>query len=80
MIISVTGCSTWRRVFISMKIELAVLIEELDGAGAAIFELSIAAATVSPILWRSSALRAGEGASSQIFWWRRCSEQSRSPR
>ena len=29
---------------------------------------------------RSAASRAGEGASSSTFWWRRCSEQSRSPR
>ncbi len=28
----------------------------------------------------ASSLRAGEGVSSMIFWWRRCSEQSRSPR
>ena len=33
MTISVTGCSTWRRVFISRKKKLAVLVEELDGAG-----------------------------------------------
>src|SRR5574341_1171465 len=28
-----------------------------------------------PMLARWSALRAGEGASSSTFWWRRCSEQ-----
>ena len=42
--------------------------------------LRIAAAASSPIRWRCSAFSAGEGASSSTFWWRRCSEQSRSPR
>ena len=35
---------------------------------------------VSPILSRTSEFRAGEPASSRIFWWRLCKEQSRSPR
>ena len=30
---SVTGCSTCRRVFISRKKNVAVLVQELDGAG-----------------------------------------------
>ena len=60
--------------------ELAVLVEELDGADAEIAELATASTTTLPILARCSASMAGEGASSSTFWWRRCSEQSRSPR
>ncbi|KAG0731872.1 hypothetical protein G6F24_018982 [Rhizopus arrhizus] len=33
-----------------------------------------------PICSRCSALMPGAGASSTTFWWRRCIEQSRSPR
>ena len=40
----------------------------------------IASAQILPIFMRCSTFRAGELASSQTFWWRRCSEQSRSPR
>ena len=63
------------------EIELAVLVEELDRAGAGIAERRRWPWRRSPpILALASALIAGEGASSQTFWWRRCSEQSRSPR
>src|SRR5215510_13086395 len=44
------------------------------------FMSRIALAQVSPILARAAAASTGEGPSSQTFWWRRCSEQSRSPR
>src|ERR1700730_17679192 len=44
------------------------------------FMSCIALAQVAPILARAAASSAGEGPSSQTFWWRRCSEQSRSPR
>ena len=63
------------------EIELAVLVQELDGADAEILQLAhrlrdgLADACRAP-----ATLSAGEGPSSQIFWWRRCSEQSRSPR
>ena len=50
------------------EIELAVLVEEFDGADAEIVDMSrIALATVSPILLRAAALSAGEGLSSIIF-------------
>ena len=62
------------------EVELAVLVEELDGAGAAVLELLHGRGDGGADLSRSSALSAGEGASSQTFWCRRCSEQSRSPR
>src|SRR6266568_5122771 len=44
------------------------------------FMSCIALAQVAPIWARAAAARTGEGPSSQTFWWRRCSEQSRSPR
>ncbi len=44
------------------------------------FSSRMAAATVSPMASRSGPLSAGQGLSSSSFWWRRCSEQSRSPR
>ena len=37
-------------------------------------------AAASPIRARSASSAAGDGASSMTFWWRRCSEHSRSPR
>src|SRR5881394_4667415 len=40
----------------------------------------MAPVATSPISARCLPLSAGEGASSTSFWWRRCSEQSRSPR
>jgi hypothetical protein len=62
VIASVTGCSTCRRVFISMKAELAVLVQELDRAGAAIAELGqTASATIAADARRArAAVRAGE--------------------
>ena len=63
------------------EVELAVLVEELDGAGAGVVDAGdgVGADLADP---RAGARRrwTGEGASSITFWWRRCSEQSRSPR
>ena len=42
--------------------------------------LRMAAAQISPMRSRCSAGTVGAVASSQTFWWRRCSEQSRVPR
>ena len=47
------------------EIELAVLVEEFDGADAEIAELAHRAGDDAPISARAAALRAGEGASSQ---------------
>ena len=41
---------------------------------------AIASAHTLPMRARSSAEMIGDGASSSTFWWRRWSEQSRSPR
>ncbi len=60
--------------------ELAVLIEELDGAHAFVAELLHGARHAAADLVTLRGIEGGECASSQIFWWRRCSEQSRSPR
>ena len=63
------------------EVELAVLVEELDRADAEIVELAHRLGDGLADLRRArAALSAGEGPSSQTFWWRRCSEQSRSPR
>ena len=49
VIISVTGCSTWMRVFISMKKNSPrrVVVEELDRAGAAVADRLAASATAA---------------------------------
>jgi hypothetical protein len=60
--------------------ELAVFPEEFDGADAEVADLRRWPRLTSRRWRRGSADRAGEGASSSTFWWRRCSEQSRSPR
>jgi len=64
------------------EVELAVLDEELDGPGIRVPGLADALAGRladfrAQLLVKSSA---GLGASSTTFWWRRCREQSRSPR
>ena len=41
---------------------------------------SAARTAALPIFLRRSAVKNGEGASSMSFWWRRWTEQSRSPR
>ena len=79
---SVTGCSTWRRVFISRKKNRSVvgLVEELDGAGPAVVDGRGGGGA------RRRAARGawprtdpGAGDSSTTFWCRRWIEQSRSP-
>ena len=63
------------------EIELAVLVQELDRADAEIFELAHRLRDgLADRCCAAATLSAGEGPSSQTFWWRRCSEQSRSPR
>ena len=74
-----------------LDLQAGVHLEEVPGAVGAEQELDRAGARVpgrarrarrpaAPSAARSSASTAGEGASSRIFWWRRWSEQSRSPR
>ncbi len=80
---SVVGCSTWMRVFISMKKNSPrhVVDEELDGAGAAVADLA-----GEPHRRRGHRLPRtcdrcpGRAASSTTFCRRRCSEHSRSNR
>ena len=79
---SVTGCSTWRRVFISrnQKRSVAGVEEELDGAGAAVVDRRGGrCGPPSCSARRVSSARPGAGASSTTFWCRRWIEQSRSP-
>jgi hypothetical protein len=61
------------------EVELAVFVQELEGAGAAVADLRQASAQRSPIALDHAPGMPGAGASSMIFWWRRCIEQSRSP-
>ena len=81
---SVTGCSTCSRVFISMKknvVGVVVRDEELDGPGTQVADAAGDVARGRADAARgSSASSSGDGASSTTFWWRRCSEHSRSPR
>ena len=61
--------------------ELAVLVQELERARAAIADLAAGfGAAFADLVAQLGALSSGAGASSMIFWWRRCIEQSRSPR
>ena len=60
--------------------ELVVLVQELEGAGAAIADLAAGLGAALADAGRARAEMPGAGASSMIFWWRRCIEQSRSPR
>ena len=64
------------------EVERPVRVEqELDGAGAYVADVAPRARTAaSPMRARSSTVSAGLGLSSMSFWWRRCTEQSRSPR
>jgi hypothetical protein len=62
------------------EVELAVLVQELEGAGAAVADLAAGrGAAVADALDHAARAMPGAGASSMIFWWRRCIEQSRSP-
>ena len=82
--ISVTGCSTCRRVFISMK-------KNSSGRSPETMNSTVPGARRSrtparprprgcPSLPGARSVSSGEGASSTIFWWRRCRLHSRSPR
>ena len=62
------------------EVELAVLVEELDGADAEIVELAHGLGDGLADLVARGGIERRRGASSSTFWWRRCSEQSRSPR
>ena len=63
------------------EVELVVLVQELERAGAAIADLAAGlGAALADARRAARGLTAGAGASSMIFWWRRCIEQSRSPR
>lgn len=54
--------------------------DELDGARAYVATARAAATAASPMARRRSSVMPGAGASSMTFWWRRCTEQSRSNR
>ena len=63
------------------EVELVVLVEELERARAAIADLAAGVgAALADARRAARASMPGAGASSMIFWWRRCIEQSRSPR
>ena len=63
------------------EVELLALDEELDGAGAVVADrLARASPRRGPSCVRRSGVMPGLGLSSTTFWWRRCTEQSRSPR
>ena len=63
------------------EVELAVLVQELERAGAAVADLAAGLGAALADRARSArAVMPGAGASSMTFWWRRCIEQSRSPR
>ena len=77
---SVTPCSTWSRVLTSRN-QVAPSGARRNSAVAA-FRSPAAVATRTARSCRSrrsSVVRPGAGASSTSFWWRRWSEQSRSP-
>mmetsp|Transcript_19647 Transcript_19647/g.57321 ORF Transcript_19647/g.57321 Transcript_19647/m.57321 type:complete len:209 (+) Transcript_19647:1629-2255(+) len=79
---SVTGCSTWSRVFISQK-KYSFVFESSRNSTvpAPMYPTALAAFTAaSPMEFRISGSRRGAGDSSRTFWWRRCTEQSRSKR
>ena len=63
------------------EIELAVLVQELERAGAAVADLAAGFGTaLADACAFARGVMSGAGASSMIFWCRRCMEQSRSPR
>jgi hypothetical protein len=61
---------------------LVVVDEELDRAGVLVADLAFTKAhgRSADLLAELFGSRMGEGDSSISFWWRRCTEQSRSPR
>ena len=79
MTISVTGCSTCRRVFISSRKASVAGDHELDRAGVDVADLAARRRTAAPVsVSRTASEIVGAGASSSTFWWRRWIEQSRS--
>ena len=63
------------------EVELAVLVEELDGAGVdVVAALGDRHGGLAHGGRGSRRAMPGAGASSMSFWWRRCAEQSRLPR
>ena len=78
---SVTGCSTCSRVFISRKYASSPLDQELDGAGVDVADLpGQPDRGPGERRRRTRSEMVAAGASSITFWWRRCTEQSRSKR
>ena len=76
---SVTGCSTWIRPFSSRK-KTSSPSTRNSAVPALSYPSARAKATAcSEIRSRSAGDRPGGGDSSTTFWWRRCTEQSRSP-
>ena len=66
--ISVTGCSTWTRVFISMNEKLPSWANRNSTVPAFWYFAALDAATAAlPISALSSGVNAGDGASSMIF-------------
>mmetsp|Transcript_20450 Transcript_20450/g.48692 ORF Transcript_20450/g.48692 Transcript_20450/m.48692 type:complete len:295 (+) Transcript_20450:1225-2109(+) len=82
VIASVTGCSTCRRVFISMKKCSPVAVSTMNSTVPALtYPTARAAATAEEqIRRRNSSVSPGAGASSSTFWWRLWTLQSRSNR
>jgi hypothetical protein len=62
------------------EVELVVLVQELEGARAAVADLAAGVGAALADRSISARLHQRRRASSMIFWWRRCIEQSRSPR
>ena len=63
------------------EVELAVLVQELERAGAAVADCACRPRrSARPSSRAARRVMPGAGASSMTFWWRRCIEQSRSPR
>ena len=81
VIISLTGCSTWMRAFISMNAKLPSWSSRNSIVPAPVYPIESAPSTAfSPMSLRISGVRWIDGASSISFWWRRWTEQSRSPK
>ncbi len=79
--ISVTGCSTWRRVFISRKKKFRFASTRNSHVPApSYFTARAASIATFPIAARISGVTMTEGDSSTTFWWRRWMEHSRSHR
>ena len=62
------------------EVETTVFVEKLEGASAAIVDVDAGIDAALQHFGTGGSSMPGAGASSNTFWWRRCSEQSRSPR